>query len=234
MKDFLKKIKEMSKDSKGKAILFFGGYVIFFIILMIFVRVITPDTTKSEDYEKGNPYDYSISNLVAGNYNYVYTIKCDNTKLEYNGKSDGKDEIFIFNDVDYYKNSTGYYSNKSGSFAKVDNPLKYNYFFELENINDIFTKAYYLSKTEYDNNKQEYKYLISTNTLVELIDNKNIDISDDANKVMLGTDTDGYVNRLEFDLDSYATYKKECNGKLMIILEYSNYGKIDTIKSPIN
>ena len=234
MKKFIKLIKELYKTPKGKAALFFGGYVLFFIFLMIFVRVITPDTTSSEDFEAGNPYDYSISNLVSLNYNYTYTITCDNKKYEYNGKSDGEEEIFIYDGVDYYRNSDGFYNNKSGSFVKGNNPFQQYYFLQLDNINDLFSKAYYVSKTEYDDARQEYKYLISTNTIIKLMDDKDIDISDDANNLTLGTDTDGYVNRLEFGLDSFAKYKKVCNGKLNIILNYKDYGNIDKIKSPLN
>ncbi len=234
MKNTIKFIKELYKRPKGKAILFFGGYLLFFIVLMIVVRVVSPNTTKSEDYEKGNVYDYSISNLVNGNYKYTYTITCDNKKSEYVGKSDGKDEMFIYDKVDYYRNSEGFYNNKSGTFIKSDNPFKYYYFLQLDNINDIYGSAYYVSKTEFDDARQSYNYLISTNTLVKLQDKKNIDISDNANEISLSTDSDGYVNKLDLTLDSYAAYKKECNGKLRIILEYSDYGDIETIKNPLN
>jgi hypothetical protein len=234
MKKYIEFIKEVYKKPKGKAILFFMGYLIFFIFLMILVRVVTPKPVTYEDYEKGNAYDYSIENLLSDNYSYTYTIKCGNDKYEYNGKKDGKNEIFTFNGVDYYKNSDGFFNNKSGSFVKGDNPFKYYYFIEFDNINDLFTNSYYLSKTEFDDKRQKYDFLISTNTIIKLMEDKDIDISDEANTLVLNTDKDGYVNKLEFTLDSFATYKKECSNNLKIVLEYSNYGEIENIKSPIN
>ena len=41
MKDLLKKIKEMKKDAKGRALLFFGFYFFFFLFLAIFLRAMT-------------------------------------------------------------------------------------------------------------------------------------------------------------------------------------------------
>ncbi len=234
MKKAIEFIKETYNKPKGKAILFFLGYFVFFVVIMIVARVGTPHPLNADDYEKGNPYEYSIDNLLSENYNYTYTVSCGENKYIYNGKKDGTDEMFIFNEVDYYRNSNGYFNNKSGSFVKGESPFKYEYFMKLENINDLFTNSYYVSKTMFDDKRQSYNFLISTNTINKLVDNKDTDIDDEANSLILGTDKDGYVNKIEFLLDNYAVYKKECNNKLRILLEYDNYGEIDKIKSPIN
>ena len=51
MKELFKNIKELSKTTKGKAILFFGFYFVFFIIIMIIASFGCRIYTKSSDYE---------------------------------------------------------------------------------------------------------------------------------------------------------------------------------------
>ena len=76
MKKGIEIIKELKKTSKGKAILFFGGYLIFFIVVILFVKFSTRSTTLPSDYEKGKSSgkEISIDKLVENNYLFTYKI----------------------------------------------------------------------------------------------------------------------------------------------------------------
>ena len=67
MKELFKNIKELSKTTKGKAILFFGFYFVFFIIIMIIARFGSRNYTKPSDYEKGKSGTFYINDIVDKN-----------------------------------------------------------------------------------------------------------------------------------------------------------------------
>ena len=48
MKKVIDIFKELKKTPRGKSILFFGGYLIFFVVLMVLVRVSGNNNYKSD------------------------------------------------------------------------------------------------------------------------------------------------------------------------------------------
>ena len=52
MDKLIDKIKEISKDPKGKAFLFFGFYIVFFAIIFLFINLSDSTLTYGDDYEK--------------------------------------------------------------------------------------------------------------------------------------------------------------------------------------
>ena len=58
MMDFIEKIKEISKTKKGSTILFFGVYVIFFIVIILVIRV--GGNKNFMNQEQIHPIQYAI------------------------------------------------------------------------------------------------------------------------------------------------------------------------------
>ena len=52
MDKLINTIKEMSKNPKGKAILFFGFYIVFFAFVFLFINLTDSTLTYGDDYEK--------------------------------------------------------------------------------------------------------------------------------------------------------------------------------------
>lgn len=239
MKEKIKKfrdlIKELKKTPKGRAILFFGFYLLFFLILAVVARISPKYTTSIDDY-KGN--DLSDTALTAKNYKYDYTISVDGINYNYSGVSDGTSQLFTYTvdsvEVQYYKNSLEYFKNNNGLWIKTDNPYLYEEFLDYNKISDIFVDASYISRTEFESGEAIYNFQIATANIVEKLDKTDIDIEDIPNDVKFSTDSEGQINKIELNLSSYGKYKNICNNTFFITLNYSDFGNISEIVSPID
>ena len=60
VKEFIDKLKA---TDRGRSLLFFGGYLIFFIILFIIIGTASRSSVTSEDYEKSDSIKYNISSI---------------------------------------------------------------------------------------------------------------------------------------------------------------------------
>ena len=66
MNKLIEKIKEMSKNPKGKAFLFFGFYIVFFAFVFIFINLSKSTLTYGNDYEKSNSsYTFNLNKLFV-------------------------------------------------------------------------------------------------------------------------------------------------------------------------
>lgn len=230
-------IKELMGTPRGKGILFFLVYFIFFFVLTIVARSSTPVDPKTREYEKGNPYRFSIQNIVDKNYHFEYEINIDDKIITYKGNRYNNIELFQMSDginsVDYYRDRDNYLSKNNQLWLKAVNPYKYYQFMDIENVSNILLKATYVSKTKYESGKEAYNFLVSSATLVELLEGGTLDIEEVPNEVVLFTDDSGYTERIVFGLNSYCLVKGICTLKMSITLKYDNYGKVEAINSPI-
>lgn len=231
IKEFLKLIKELSKTSKGRKILFFCGYAIFFLILILVIRFSEEKPYKDVKYEKGSSYSIDFKNF--DNFSYMYKIRLDNVLTECNGKKNDIQELFEVNGNSYYREDDKYFINKSDLWLKSDNPLEFSYFLELNNINKIIDNATFISKTEYESGKVSYNFEISSNTLNYMISDINTDFDDKPNNIIVNIDENRNINEIKFDLDSYCVNSNQCTNSLDIELYYDSIDEIEEIKSPI-
>jgi hypothetical protein len=236
MKKIFETIKELNKTPRGKAILFFGFYLIFFIFIIIFVRVGSRNSTGSYEYEKGNGtsnYNFDISGIANSNYKFTYTITVDGVASVYSGEKYEDTELITYNNNNYYRNGDNYFINNT-LWIKSDNPYIYSDFLEYDNISNLLVAASYESKTSYDSGKEIYNFLISTNTINQLLNNINSDFLEEPNRITISSDEDKNINEIIYYLDSYCTLNKLCNNSLKIDLVYDDFGNVEEIENPIN
>lgn len=236
MKKGIEIIKELKKTPKGKAVLFFGGYLIFFIIVILFVRFSTRSTTLPSDYEKGKSSGsvISIDKLVENNYLFTYKIILDGKEYIYNGKRNKFTELFQYNDKTYYKNDETYFSKNSDLWVKVDNPYMFSDFIDSSKIISIIEMASLESKTTYEDGRSSINMLISTNTLNQKLNNIDSDFFEEPNKITLIANKNKDIDEINYDLSSYCTLNKLCQSSLKINLSYEMYGEIKNIENPVN
>jgi hypothetical protein len=235
MKEFIKKIKEMYNDPKGRGILFFGFYFIFFVGVILLVRFGSRNPVITTEYEKGNSnsnYSYDITGIAGDNYTFTYTISLDGVNYIYSGSKYNDLEEFIYNNKNYFRNGDNYFVNNS-LWIKSDNPYIYSDFLDYDNICDMIIAATYESKTSYDSGKEIYNYLISSNTINSMINGIDSDYLEEPNKITVITDEDKNVSEIIFNLDSYCTVNKLCTSSLKIDLSYDNFKEVDEIENPI-
>lgn len=236
-KNIVSFIKELYKTPRGRGILFFAAYFVFFVVLIILVRTGERGNTAGT-YETVKSYHFSVNDIASNNYNFSHSINLDDKTFTYSGSRYFNEEVFVFSDslntLEYYRNDNNYLSKTGDLWLKSDNPYLFPMFFEIQKINEILDKATYISKTDYESGRKVYHFEVSTTTLVSLLENKNVDLDDLPNEVVVTTNEEGDVTEIKLVLNSYCQYQGSCSLGLQILLKYSDYGKIQEIASPID
>lgn len=228
-----KEFKEFIKTPRGKATMFFGAYLLFFIFIGIFAR--TGGTSNvNKKYETGSPLKYSVSSIVSGNYKFNYEIIVDGVTTTYEGSSTKTNASFSKNGNEtYYFNGSNYFTNTSGVWLNVSNPYMYYNFINSDSIKSLIDKATYISKTEYENGSEVYNFKISSATINKLFEGTDLDIEEVPNEIMVGVDEENNVNEIKYTLDSYCKVKSSCTMGMRITLKYDSFGSVEEITSPL-
>ncbi len=232
-KKIIKQIADLKKTSRGRGILFFGVYFIFFVVLIIILQFQEKRPFNSGSYDYSDKYTFSLDNIEKANYKYNYKIMLDDNVYTLVGQRSGNKELFVVNNKNYYRNQESYFTLEGNLWIKSVDPNEFSYLIDTDNLKDMIENAYYLSRTDYDSGKEVFTFLISTNKIVELTENINIDISSNASEIIVSTDEEGNVVEIKLKLDSYCIYKKRCLEGLEIILDYDNFGEVLDIESPV-
>jgi hypothetical protein len=228
---------KLRKDPKGQALLFFGGYLVFFIFVMIIVRVMGSGSTVGKQYDEAKGYGFSTVNITNNNYVFNYSVLLDGNINSYKGNRKDNEERFILTNnmgtYDYYKKDIDYFNNKNGLWIKSDDPYLFNKFFDINNILSLIEKAKLDYKTDYESGKRIYNFVISSTTIHDYLEGIDLDIADNVNEIVVYVDEDDYVEKFEFKLDNYCKAISMCTNELKIVLEYSEYGEVKEITSPL-
>lgn len=233
VKEFIDKLKA---TERGRFLLFFGGYLLFFIILFIIIGTASRGSIGNYEYEKSDSVKYDISNIENNNYSYKYTITIDVNDYIYVGQRYKDYELFKYNEIEYFKDNSNnnILKKEDNMWTEIDDPNDFSYFTNIDNLKKIAEKATYISNTDYESGKRVYNYEISTTTLEKIISDVDIDLDDKANELIVSTDENEVVDSIKLKLDSYGKYKKICTKYLTIELEYDEFGEIKEIKNPIS
>ena len=238
MDKFKEFISNLNKTPKGKAVLFFAGYFLFFIFLMVFARVSMAGSEVKQFTKKNEKFDFSVSLIEKNNYSFNYEINIDDTVTTYTGDRYLDNDLFITkNDTgsyNYYRLGKEYFNNNTGVWLKSEDPYLYADFYDIKVIKDLITKATLIYNTDYESGRKVYNFNISTTTIYDYFEGIDLDLADDANEIIVSTFDDGNVEKFEFKLDSYCKNTSICNDKMRISLLYSNYGEVKEITSPLD
>lgn len=225
MKEFIKLVKELKKTPRGKALLFFGFYFIFFLLIAVFARLIPAKT--NINVEEENKEDFiSIREINGYNYAYKYYFNIDNNNITIDGKKNGEEEEFIYTlngvNYNYYKNGTLYYSNG----LIVDSPSTLLEI--IDNIDLFLEKASYDSVVNYKSGKKVYRYIISSSTISNVVDRIDLDIEEIPNEIRITQNTDK-IDEVEIVLNSYCLAVNKCMNNMSIKMSYDDFNNIGEI-----
>ena len=109
MDKLIDKIKEISKDPKGKAFLFFGFYIVFFAIVFLFINLSDSTLTYGDDYERSSSSNINLDYIFTNNFSFKYDVNLDNNIYSYIGAKKDEEETIKFNNLEYYRNSNLFY-----------------------------------------------------------------------------------------------------------------------------
>lgn len=227
MKNFVKNFKEFRKMPNSNAIMFFGFYIIFFIILFIIIGVKGDKNSLFQEYEKGNKNIFNNNGVISKNYFYDYKIYLNGVLYDYYGRRNKDSETFKFNNNDYYRDGDNYYIN-NGELVECSNPYVFYEVINVDNFESIFSNAFYNAKTEYEDGRVDYTYLISSNTLNKILYNVDTDFEEIPNSIVFSTDKENNLNKIVYNLDNFCVNSDSCNS-LKIELNYELFGTVPNL-----
>ena len=176
MKNKVDGFKTFYNDKKGKYILFFGFYLIFFIFLAFYIRSMNANLPKEEPKE--TPViitTYDISNLINNDYKYNIKINDDGEEVEFNGTK---------SNIDYAN-----YSNK--------------YFLDIYNINQLLKRSKQISSENniltYELPNSEINDILLTNR-EEGINKIEVYVSNKGEIEKIDFDLSSYLNKEKYEI----------------------------------
>lgn len=212
---YLDKIKEMRKDKVGRAKLELMVYGIFFLILILFIRI-TSFIGGSSNINN-SVISSSIIDKIDNNYSYTIDINIDDNNYTYTGKvlesnesltkkvNDTEEYYYVMNSKYYILDNNGNYilTNKEDIYNIID----YNYL-DINNIKE------YLKLGTKNNNTYTVKV---SDIILNNNSNGTVTITEEDNKLIID-----YTNILKIDNNSI--------NKALVTITYDNIGKITTLE----
>ena len=214
------------KNPRGKALVFFGAYFIFFLMIGLISRLGNNSGVSTPNFNQNE--GLSTDMIEKYNYDFTYTITIDNNTVIYSGSRDKLEEVFNYNDGinnhNYYKKDTSYFMKLNDSWIKADDPYLYKLFLSSDIYNILKSNFTYISKTSYQDGRESYNYQISTTSMIKSLENIDLDLADLPNAFVVSSDSSDNINKIEMNLSSYGRFKGICSSEFKVVLAYSNFG----------
>lgn len=226
-------ILEVIRTPKGKAILFFGVYFVFFIVLAMVAHIGGQGSVLGSTDLKLGDFSYDLSSIKDGNYNFSYQFLVDQVVTNYSGKHYGNKALFSDGNTNFYQDANLFMKEQDGIWIKSDSPYVLPSLTDVSTINNLINAATYVSKTELATGEQIINLQISTTTLVKHLEGVEVDLDDPINSIELKKNESGEVVQIKYNLDSYAKYKELSINEFRLNLDYSNFGDIKEFNEPV-
>jgi hypothetical protein len=230
VKKWIEQYKQMRSNPKGKAILFFGFYFVFFAVLIALLRFSEPVSSYDNDSSE-NTLAFDVSSLQQSHH-FHYVVTVDNDSYVYDGVKDGIQEQFTFQNKNYYYDGSTYFIH-SDEWVKSENPYLYSAFFNSNNIIELLQKAYFESETTYKSGKVTYHFSLDTNLIYQFLFLQNTDFDGQENSIIVSMNENGEIGSIIWELNDYCKSREDCQKTLKLELEYDQIGEIEEIKNPI-
>lgn len=239
--DNKKSIPILEENQNLKPIIFFGFYLIFFLVLVLLLRSGYKNNNTATNIQKsGYGYDYKLNRILNENYHFVYTEEMNAEKTIFEGD-------WLDNTLSYRKSgviSSEYYQNRDKVYLKDPNSLTWSetenpmIFFQLanpSNLKRVITSATYVSKTDYiKSDTKSFNYEIETSYLYKMFNNETNEFDNiPTNKIIVTIEENGKIKSVQLDLTSYYNIINKEITNYKLTFTYSKYGEIEEISNPI-
>lgn len=203
---------EMWKDKRGRAKIKLALYLIFFIGVIIFARVLNYQNSKLENNNLGNN---SFITELKDNFEYNINININDDNYNYHGRKLGNNESItrISNDNEdyYYAMSNKYYElDNNGNYILTTKDEVYSYinykYFDINYIKELIN----IASKENDIYKVKLSALILNNTTDNYI---TITVNEESKSIVID-----YTELFKTDDDNI--------NKVIITMTFSNINQI--------
>ena len=234
----IEKIKILSQNKRGRAILFFLFYFIFFALLILMLRNNNEASLRKKEKTSTSTINesYNFDLLEQGNYRFTRTETRNGEETVFVGETNsGRGEILMtrnntLSQFFYYDDIV--LQKQMDRWQVAANPYLYPKTMISSYLKKILNTATLKSKTTYEGGNTFYNYEISTTSLIAIIDSKEIDISDPVNKIQVEVNSLEEIVNISLDLTSYHQYLWSNEETLHISINYRDYGKVKELEIP--
>ena len=234
-------LSQLDNNPMLKQIVFFGFYLVFFVVLIILLRTGYKNNTSKEvkSSRSGYLYDYKLDRILNQNYHFVFKENLNGNEVIYEGDLFDNELSFVKSGVvssTYYINDDKVYlkDNNLLTWNEVNNPMVFYQFTNGKLINKLIKKAKYISKTEYiHSEKKEYLYNITSDEIRSILDIEKLN-DDTVNTIVVSILENGNVNSISLDLTNYYKYSDNNIISYKLVFSFSKYDEIEEIANPIN
>jgi len=187
-------------------------YIVIFIVFIYFVFQINSKTEIKEEKKQNN----ELKEFDNKNFKFEYILEIDGIKTTYLGENNKNRTHFIYKsskeESEYYSIEDVFLKHNNKNYILSTNPSLYFDFFDIEKIKTIILKLNNNSISNKDLYYIEKSELLGDNRLnkVDIIKENNI------------------IKQVKIDLTNFANLYKS-NSKVTLILNYSDYNKINEI-----
>ena len=231
-------LKEVYKNPRGRAILFFSFYFVFFFVLILLLRSNQANNNKQNtniDSSNKIQTSYNLKKLEEGNYRFTRKETRGDFITTFVGNHNQDKSSVIMTKGNEVKNFFFYrdmvLEKTSSNYIVGTNPYLYPNLQEYNTIEEILERATLKSKTTYEQGEDCYRYEITTTTLTSILDEKEIDISDPVNTIEVLVEKKE-ITGITYYLNSYHAYRMNEMVPVTIEIKYSDYGQVEKLEVP--
>lgn len=204
-----------------KKIIKLANIVFYIVILILFIYFVFQINSKKDikkNIKKVNKVEekQEYKEFANKNFRFEYILEIDNIKTIYRGENNKNKAHFIYKSTkeesEYYLIEDIFLKYHNKNYILTNNPSLYFNFFDIEKIKAIISKLNNNSISNKDLYYLEKKEFIGDNRLnkVDIVKKNNI------------------IKQVKIDLTNFANLYKS-NSKVTLILNYSDYNKINEI-----
>ena len=228
-------IKKLWQTPRGRGILFFAIYFIFFALLIMGMRssATMKQNNSNNTTENKTNFTYHLDGIENANYYFTVTENRDSSVISYNGSRNGdRMEILSSTNQEYFLYGDLALEKVNETFVASINPFLYPTLLHYDTIEKILSDAHLTATTEYEEGGTLYQYNITTTTLAQILDDEVIDLDDLPNTINVTANEENQVIKIEYILNSYDTYKLGMISNLTITMEYRDFGTVGELVIP--
>lgn len=228
-------IRELKKTPRGRSFLFFGGYLIFFVVvfaaLSVGSNVNRPnelDRIREERHEPETEFNFNFEGIQRQNYEFLFVYQIDEDKVIFEGRKDrNRSEFTKTTDtiLNYIERNNRFFLVLEDEQTEVINPFYYNEFLNIDLLISIIDQSTYVSRTEYADGTANYQFDITTENLIYLVDGIEVG-NESVNRIEIVVNNEREVQGIILDLSNYAYYR---DGTISVDIHFmfSNFEEVD-------
>lgn len=221
-KEKREKVKAFLSDRRNKAIVKLCIYFIFFLFVIIYIRVM--DTRKPVVPSSPNLPDTittAVSTLNNDNYEYGIEYNYNNEIFKLTGKKYDNKYLIIYNENTYYYDGNLYLIGEEKTPMQSDK-IKYLLMLDSKKVYNYLYNSKYNYKQEDANNNVTINSYMKLSDFGTLINEK----LDNENHIIFNTvETNGTLTKVNIDLSNYIKVNEQ-DASLSVNITYKNINNV--------